>query len=143
MIYKYQIDRKGHVWELNDDGGVDIFALSDDIHNGPRCVNCGYDFCHHCIDTIEPCPAAKEARTPQDVEEFIAAHLREDPVTIDQYIDVDDLRAWMSGHVRVPVEVIESLRSHVFEGNVIRFGLRDTKASRRALADLLNASKGE
>ena len=87
----------------------------------------------------------------QDVDEFIAESAYCTPIR-DEYgdthyetdtVDVDDLRAWMAGHVRVPVEVIESLRSHVFEGNVIRFGLRDTKASRRALADLLNASKGE
>lgn len=82
---------------------------------------------------------------PQDMQEFIAKHSYQDghEKFSCRCVSVEALVYWMSGHARVPVELIESLRSHVVEGNVIRFGLRDTKASRRALADLLSASKGE
>lgn len=42
---------KRHVWAENDyDGNVDVFGLEFGHHNGPRCVNCGYSFCHHCED---------------------------------------------------------------------------------------------
>jgi len=40
----------GHVWETNDNGAVDAFAMSAGDHNGPRCVVCGYSFCEHCQD---------------------------------------------------------------------------------------------
>lgn len=52
------------------------------------------------------------SKLPQDVEEFIAGNSQTDHIR-DEYgdthykidvVDVDDLRAWMSGHVRVPVE---------------------------------------
>ena len=61
----------GHVWELNnhnnsdDDSdygkSVNIFAYEIGYHNGPRCVNCGYEFCHHCLSefNIPKCPRAK------------------------------------------------------------------------------------
>lgn len=156
MSRKYQIDPKGHVWELNDDGGINIFALSDDIHNGPRCANCGYDFCHHCTDTIEPCPAAKEARTPQDVKEFIAKHAQKfHRSTGEPYylLPVEALVGWMSGHVRVPVEVLERMRNllilakcHDCAGPIV--WLDDTgKPSKCGWCSeryaMLNASKGE
>lgn len=44
----YEIDPKGHEWEKDEDGSVNIFATSDGNHNGPRCVKCDYGFCHHC-----------------------------------------------------------------------------------------------
>lgn len=42
----------GHVWKENEDGEVDTFATSEDIHNGPECIVCGYAPCWHC----EPVP---------------------------------------------------------------------------------------
>jgi hypothetical protein len=50
----------GHAWETRDgelDGETYFFAYADGIHNGPRCVTCGYYFCIHCtpIDTIDKC----------------------------------------------------------------------------------------
>lgn len=52
-----------------------------------------------------------EIKIPQDVEEFIAEYSQTEPIR-DKYrnayyeidiIEVDDLRAWMAGYVRVPV----------------------------------------
>lgn len=51
------------------------------------------------------------SQLPQDVEEFIAAKGRMYLLTSDEkFITEDDLRAWMTDHVRVPAEVIESIR---------------------------------
>lgn len=44
----YEVEARGHEWLRNDDGSVDIFGYDGDTHNGPRCVKCGYGFCHHC-----------------------------------------------------------------------------------------------
>lgn len=41
---------RGHVWETEDDGDINIFAMSEGHHNGPKCIKCGYSFCHHCSD---------------------------------------------------------------------------------------------
>lgn len=47
----YEVNTKGHVWQKNEyDDKVDIMAMCYDFHNGPKCINCGYDFCHHCQD---------------------------------------------------------------------------------------------
>lgn len=58
------------------------------------------------------------SQVPQDVEEFIAENARD----IDgirhrggDYLPVDDLRGWMTGHVRVPVELIENTLAAVRE----------------------------
>ena len=41
--------KHGHVWEKNDyNDNVNIFAYSNGYHNGPKCINCGYEFCQHC-----------------------------------------------------------------------------------------------
>lgn len=62
MSYPYEnAGARGHVWQV-EGGEVDIFAYNPaDPHNGPRCVNCGYGFCHHCYEgPLEDCPAAGE-----------------------------------------------------------------------------------
>lgn len=41
---------RGHVWQLDEDGEVDSFALCYEYHNGPSCVRCGYSYCEHCDD---------------------------------------------------------------------------------------------
>jgi hypothetical protein len=43
----------GHEFQMVDpkDGDptrIDWFATCCDIHNGPRCVKCGWDCCVHC-----------------------------------------------------------------------------------------------
>ncbi len=46
---------RGHVWAINEYGFIDLFAYeSGQIHNGPRCINCGYGFCHHCSNQKTP-----------------------------------------------------------------------------------------
>ena len=56
----YIEDPRGHEWQKDEDDTVDIFAMDDGIHNGPKCVKCGYSFCHHCDDFIPKCRATKE-----------------------------------------------------------------------------------
>ena len=42
-------NNRGHVWQTEDGGDVDIFAFNPSKYcNGPLCVHCGYGFCHHC-----------------------------------------------------------------------------------------------
>lgn len=49
QAYAYIENNRGHIWELNKEGTVAIFAYNPyDPHNGPKCVVCGYGFCHHC-----------------------------------------------------------------------------------------------
>lgn len=36
-----------HHW-IKSFGEIDIFALEYGYHNGPKCADCGYEFCHHC-----------------------------------------------------------------------------------------------
>lgn len=62
-LYPWELDARGHVWATNDDGTVDDFAYDYEgeagYHNGPRCVVCGYSFCHYCQDTPdEDCEGA-------------------------------------------------------------------------------------
>ena len=48
---EYAKNPKGHVWERDETGDIEIFAFTDGgHHNGPKCVNCGYGFCHYCED---------------------------------------------------------------------------------------------
>jgi len=58
MPHTYIDNPRGHRWETDEDGDIDIFAYNpEDPHNGPRCVKCGYGFCHHCEDgPNEECP---------------------------------------------------------------------------------------
>jgi len=52
MTRLYESNTHGHIWKKYDDSdSIDIFAYSTgDFHNGPRCVICGYGFCHHCAE---------------------------------------------------------------------------------------------
>jgi hypothetical protein len=41
-----------HTWQLDKDGDIDDFAyeVEEDGRccNGPKCIICGFCFCHHC-----------------------------------------------------------------------------------------------
>jgi len=52
-MYDYETHPKGHKWETDIEGNVNIFAFEHGYHNGPVCVKCGYGFCHHCKDEPE------------------------------------------------------------------------------------------
>lgn len=49
----------GHVWARDENNHIDVWQLDNDIHNGPRCVNCGRAFCAHCNDDFPPCKGKK------------------------------------------------------------------------------------
>jgi len=44
--------KKQHKWIKHSyDSETDIFAaenMPSDYHNGPKCSECGFEFCHHC-----------------------------------------------------------------------------------------------
>lgn len=47
-----------HDWETDENGNIDEWAMSYEIHNGPACERCGYSFCMHCKPNgwnEEPC----------------------------------------------------------------------------------------
>ena len=53
---------KGHTPVERDEdmgGGIDMFAVSYEFHNGPRCSTCGWSTCVHCqsVDSIPECDA--------------------------------------------------------------------------------------
>lgn len=60
-------------------------------------------------------PEGARSSVPQDMEEFIASESYYDPEhpksSEHDYILASDLRAWMTGHVRVPVDLLEACRS--------------------------------
>lgn len=62
MIASYIKNPRGHVWQ-EFDGEIDVFAYEDgSYHNGPRCIKCGYGFCHHCQPGPDhDCPATSES----------------------------------------------------------------------------------
>ena len=69
MARKRNYDSKGHVWQTTE-YGVDIFAYSPSEYcNGPRCIHCGYGFCHHCID--EPATRCKAEDNYLSHDEYI------------------------------------------------------------------------
>ena len=50
-------DDMGHKWQRDDEDEIDMFAVSSEFHNGPRCQTCGYAFCHHCqVGPATNCP---------------------------------------------------------------------------------------
>ncbi len=47
-----------HDWETDNNGNIDEWAMSYEVHNGPACQRCGYSFCMHCKPNgwnEEPC----------------------------------------------------------------------------------------
>jgi hypothetical protein len=65
---------KGHIWEKWEDGTVDMMAMSIEFHNGPRCINCGDEYCEHCVgtdvDKVAQCvPRKKSNINLEEVEE--------------------------------------------------------------------------
>ena len=48
---------KGHMPILDEDGDLDVFHVSFDIHNGPGCSACGWGDCMHCtrVEDIPEC----------------------------------------------------------------------------------------
>jgi len=49
-------NRAGHVFQLDEHGEPDWFAMFIDHHNGPRCVRCHFTLCEHCrFDEMRPC----------------------------------------------------------------------------------------
>lgn len=50
----------GHTPKMRDEedgGGVDWFAMSYELHNGPMCAVCFDSWCYHCsgVDAIRTC----------------------------------------------------------------------------------------
>lgn len=48
----------GHVWKEDEDGFIDIFAMSEGYHNGPVCSVCDYSPCWHC----DPIPNTSDCK---------------------------------------------------------------------------------
>lgn len=78
---------------------------------------CTIPLTREVADLLRDCKAALSqeaqpvASVPQDVEEFISANAIEGDGynAAPLYITVDDLRTWMAGHARVPVEPTQKM----------------------------------
>lgn len=81
----YQQHIHGHIWQLDNNGSVDLFAYTlpeddesiGDGCNGPKCTRCGYTFCYHCEDSIPHCrvidlfnPSCNEEVYPREVLKY-------------------------------------------------------------------------
>ena len=53
--YIQAIQSAGHLLKRDDDGDIDMFAMSYEFHNGPVCELCHDCWCVHCRDAIYPC----------------------------------------------------------------------------------------
>ena len=119
------------------------------IWNYVKCSNCGARSAGKwASDSSDRCPnyfsevrgewnnraAAPQPQLPQGVEEFIAARYCMFSTTAEKFISEADLRSWMTGHVRVPVELFEFI-----EAKEHHLPIED----RHALSVMLNASKEE
>lgn len=91
---------------------------------------------------------AARPQLPQDVEEFIAD--KQDYVDNEygegaHVIYPNDLRSWMSGHVRVPVELLYEIQQSI--GTVDERSPQQVAGMFRAISvqieSVLNAGKGE
>ena len=89
---KHDYDNKGHVWMTHDDDDtVDIFAYTPSEYcNGPRCIHCGYGFCHHCHD--EPQIECSTKHKYLTTEEYIAE--------LEKKIDEDEVRMLQQRRLR-------------------------------------------
>ena len=62
--HPYETSPRGHKWAvIEGTDELDIMAYTDGVMcNGPRCVKCGYGFCHHCskYKVSHPCPHAED-----------------------------------------------------------------------------------
>lgn len=64
--YHAMIESLGHQLIRDDEGGVDIFVMDFDIHNGPGCALCGESWCHHCQPSVTPCDAKNGGKNGND-----------------------------------------------------------------------------
>lgn len=62
--YFAYIEDHGHKLRRDEDGGIDIFGLDYENHNGPICVRCLKAWCHHCRDSVERCEKSYTADLP-------------------------------------------------------------------------------
>lgn len=63
--YRFVTETRGHVWQRDGDR-IDLFAYEENEYcNGPRCIRCGYGFCHHCTNGYvdHPCTGKKPNRS--------------------------------------------------------------------------------
>ena len=37
-----------HLWQLDSEGEIDLWAWEAGFHNGPQCIRCGKGFCVNC-----------------------------------------------------------------------------------------------
>lgn len=56
-----EAENHGHILKRDEDGDIDMFAMSADYHNGPRCILCFDSWCVHCKSAIEPCDHSEVA----------------------------------------------------------------------------------
>lgn len=56
----------GHAFALDTRGEIDVWALDEEYHNGPRCVTCHTYFCEHCDRGLyeEICPLTEDLAIP-------------------------------------------------------------------------------
>lgn len=65
--YVEAIQAAGHLLWLDDEGEVDMFAMSYECHNGPMCELCSDAWCVQCQPTVDQCSAAAIASTCESV----------------------------------------------------------------------------
>lgn len=75
---------KGHMPRVDEDGGLDIFAMSAEFHNGPSCEACGWNCCMHC-EGIKDIPACD--KPPLELE---ATEVGDERVMLIETFDLRD-----------------------------------------------------
>lgn len=73
--------KHGHVWLTNRESDPDLYeedseyankingsAFNEGYHNGPKCKNCGFEFCEHCFleEELPVCSEKSKGKTMSD-----------------------------------------------------------------------------
>lgn len=90
--YHQKLEEAGHKLRRHD-GEVDIFVLNYGFHNGPGCIKCGDEWCHHCKGPIVPCigsnrkESAMTQRTNKGIDPPTQAYLVKTSIMLSVYAD--------------------------------------------------------
>lgn len=112
-------DSKGHEWQKDSDGNIDLVTFDVNFHNGPTCVKCGYSFCVHCKDNPdEPCSGNKTAdKMEQGVLLFLVKVANLPESKREAFLNLVDA-LWNTDSDTELESVIDTVLDHVENSNI-------------------------
>ena len=110
-VFELEPNKRGHVWETYvDSKEVDLFSyMRGEYHNGPRCIVCGYGFCHHCKGDIPgvSCPATVLVdNLAQFIDDMMCAAITDREL---EYV-FGLSHEYLDGYIRAMQDVLDKLK---------------------------------